>query len=1091
MVLRFEKSCCVRNLLAFFAFTVTTAVVVVEDGGYQNILVTFSPDIPKDDQREVLSETKELVKLASGVVYRATGIHFGEVVLLLPYTWGQLEDWSNFENVTYASANESYYKANIFVENADDTVYGKQPNTLQGGGCGTEGVRMTIPRGFLSSSESTEDDKAKLIAREWIRYRYGVFYENGFSDDDSYPLYYSHPGVSDIHVTGCTDKPVNYTFKNSTEKECTLSVDLSGRPANKTGTCKFRPKDIGNNRDVSSSLMYLQDLPNVVHLCDDQDHIHNSEAPNKQNSLCNGRSIWNVMKDHPDFKNRETTGGTTDAPPEAKFKIIVDEIPRIVLAIDISTSIEDYTKKIVKKATEKLISDLPDETEFSLFRFGSTVQKIYDKISLGTDRPKVTLVFSNKERPRPVSAIKDGLEALTSKNAESKGTMLILSSTDAVDQNNDLSNKLKSSQICLVFILFGSNNSTTGIQKFLKDASPCSRLWIMPPAEKNTALDVLTQMNAEFEDIIRHHSYYNAMFTVETTSVTPSKAGEPISFTTDRSVEVFQIRLASLQDTPLDSLFEDTDVVINNSAGEIYPPTNRMSKFREFVAYEVSTSTNMGLSWNFEITEIDETALKEPILLQVVAKESNSRSLRVRSWVEDTTARESETSEQLPVILYLEVTMGINPVLDAEVQAVIEMPGQATFDTNLLDNGLGDPDVTKNDGIYSRYFTQFTSEGNYNVIFTITDNGSSRTAQPLQSGSFVPCCGSFVPSGTNETTGPFKRVIKTNFRARSGPPPKGYKPSRVQDLLLLSWEDMNLTFKWTAPGNEMDVGTVKEYIFGLFATKQEAEGNFLEKKISRAFTITKPVILGSFSNEQTVEIQLNESLTRDCTYFFAMRSESEKGRQSDTSNVIQIFIPAEIIFTSPPPPTNEAIDGGDDTKTGSRSKTGGVDGKIIGIIVGVCVLVIIICICVYVAFYFIIIRPKRKKNDNDGSPRPHRKSSTTTNRDAGDGTEAADEWQMENNSISPVNSWPSNVLVTHHEKVKEAKLKNQKPPVFTLNQLETSSEKIRTISNGMLSNPIYSSRAEDLNGNHDHETHTSLPLQDNSTARPNKRVTHV
>lgn len=34
----------------------------------------------------------------------------------------------------------------------------------------------------------------------------------------------------------------------------------------------------------------------------DDNHPHNSRARNKQNVLCDGKSIWDVIKKSPDFK---------------------------------------------------------------------------------------------------------------------------------------------------------------------------------------------------------------------------------------------------------------------------------------------------------------------------------------------------------------------------------------------------------------------------------------------------------------------------------------------------------------------------------------------------------------------------------------------------------------------------------------------------------------------------------------------------------------------------------------------------------------------------------------------------------------------
>ena len=44
----------------------------------------------------------------------------------------------------------------------------------------------------------------------------------------------------------------------------------------------------------------------VVNFCDndvtDPHNLHNREAPNKHNRLCDSRSAWEVMREHEDFK---------------------------------------------------------------------------------------------------------------------------------------------------------------------------------------------------------------------------------------------------------------------------------------------------------------------------------------------------------------------------------------------------------------------------------------------------------------------------------------------------------------------------------------------------------------------------------------------------------------------------------------------------------------------------------------------------------------------------------------------------------------------------------------------------------------------
>ena len=57
---------------------------------------------------------------------------------------------------------------------------------------------------------------------------------------------------------------------------------------------------------------------------------------------------------------------------------------------------------------------------------------------------------------------------------------------------------------------------------------------------------------------------------------------------------------------------------------------------------------------------------------------------------------------------------------------------QNKFEMELFDNGNGDPDIRSNDGIYSRYFTNFQAgEGRYDIqIHVDNKKGTAYTYQP-------------------------------------------------------------------------------------------------------------------------------------------------------------------------------------------------------------------------------------------------------------------------------------------------------------------------------------------------------------------------
>lgn len=106
-----------------------------------------------------------------------------------------------------------------------------------------------------------------------------------------------------------------------------------------------------------------------------------------------------------------------------------------------------------------------------------------------------------------------------------------------------------------------------------------------------------------------------------------------------------------------------------------------------------------------------------------------------------------------PLVLVAEVKYGDYPVLGAKVEVIAsrtEVNGTVVHKEKfeLLDTGSGDPDITKGDGIYTRYFSAAAGgPGEYTFEATVTDNGN--TAYSSQDSVFV--------------SGRFSRKNKKNF----------------------------------------------------------------------------------------------------------------------------------------------------------------------------------------------------------------------------------------------------------------------------------------------------------------------------------------
>lgn len=206
-----------------------------------------------------------------------------------------------------------------------------------------------------------------------------------------------------------------------------------------------------------------------------------------------------------------------------------------------------------------------------------------------------------------------------------------------------------------------------------------------------------------------------------------------------------------------------------------------------------------------------------------------------------------------PLVLFAQVTWGGAPVLGAAVEVTASrpaVPGQGANATvlppyrekfMLLDTGGGDPDTTRGDGVYSRYFSTLKGgAGVYTFEVTVTDNGNTAytwkenrndedfdgigewseafdvlsgpnrlpyractNACPPPAGS---CCGSALRSPAVANLSPFQRVLPpltvalqdaATVAAQTSPLSQ---PGRIGDLRAdVLGAPLKARLSWTAP----------------------------------------------------------------------------------------------------------------------------------------------------------------------------------------------------------------------------------------------------------------------------------------------------
>ncbi|XP_072140475.1 calcium-activated chloride channel regulator 3A-1-like [Dermacentor andersoni] len=133
---------------------------------------------------------------------------------------------------------------------------------------------------------------------------------------------------------------------------------------------------------------------------------------------------------------------------------------------------------------------------------------------------------------------------------------------------------------------------------------------------------------------------------------------------------------------------------------------------------------------------------------------------------------EEEITEPKDAVLLVDVSKGENVVLDASVTAVVINRKGFKCPVPLWDNG-DDPDIMKNDGTYSGYFTNFMGPGRYSVMAYIS--GNKKTSQAYRRLGFPP--------DATVSDGHRKRLLSKEVPIRQAPADYKFKDTLLGDMV--------------------------------------------------------------------------------------------------------------------------------------------------------------------------------------------------------------------------------------------------------------------------------------------------------------------
>ncbi|XP_075216970.1 calcium-activated chloride channel regulator 1-like isoform X2 [Lycorma delicatula] len=978
--------CCVVIINYIYADPVT-----FNNGVYHGLTIAIDPGVSSEYCKDILTNLEVNMASGSKSIYESLEgrASLGSVIVLLPSHWpdscvptpGLVPQPAQGEvpDLRIGTTHPVYF----------DTVW-----TQQSRGCGEPGDFIYLSEKLLRQPL----DLGRSIAKEWAKYRYGVFDEVGFAGDLVYPSCYYSDLTENIQVNGCSDKSIHNT-----------GACESGQPINVT---------MAINPEATSSLMFASESEHVTKFCDKA--THDRFSPTKHNSLCGTKSVMEVIRNHKDFvasdfERRVKSSKRITHVTLKKFEISlsvsdnsvpINTTPIITYKREMLTRyvvvIEDTKDMLVRESWSFLrlairkwaVHDLPPNTEVGIVSANEgSATRIHGLSSLQGPEARDLVASNIPYTPgdsRAPACLACGLNQafqMLEERAAMRGpasSVIVIVAPGTLDRSQELielTEKLYNAKIRIATITYPGQLRSQPLDWLAESTGGVA--YTVTENRYNMALSFLStyfRLTNVFWNLIgkyyqgdisdlRLEIHRRELLDDGRTSVTGNFVleewlGEPAQFTVlTHNVENPLIRGISL----------------TSPSHQVY--STRSDSLLSLKLLSLPAKINETGTWTYTIERFPGSP--QPHYVQVMATPWTKTApiVRARLW----------TSRTLnPLVLYTEVKRGDYPVLGARVQVTVTRPGTNGSSVHkekfeLIDTGSGDPDLMKGDGIYSRYFSPAVGgPGVYTFEVTVSDNGntayswkydvSQLSSKPLDTAP--NCCGSYVPAPSVEPLSPFQRVLPpVTITFTSEHIASAMNVGRVGDLKVEVFPgELKARLSWSAP--DMGGSSVARYELKYATSIGEILDNF-DSASTWSHGTPFPLSPGS-ETTFTLELTKNPSLL-DQTLYIAIRGFKDLSPDAvpgPISNWVRVLIPSP---PPPPPPSSTypyiPTDFGS-WPTQEESVIPKITEKIefnLDLILPLIIGVILLAICLAVYCYFCVIRRRKpEKTQPNSSKHPEK-----------------------------------------------------------------------------------------------------------------------
>lgn len=814
--------------------------VRIEKNGYKAIAIAFSEQTQQNSID--FEKLKSVLSNASELLYHATRrrSYLEEFILVLPSAWtnnGACEEY----------VTEAPEKVDIYFTESPEV---SEIRTQHSKGCGQEGDIIYVPSKWLHGEVY---DLAAQFVQQWSIFRYGVFQEKP-----------EKPGTC-LSNSDDTWSPAGCY---NTELDVVPQFGENGLPV-----CYF-PKNFTDRSDLVSSIMFTANSSTVLNYCDGSPSFpHNTIAPSLHNRICEGQTVWSVIKNTEDFiYGRNLPLKDAKPPSSTAFRCFRESKPHVTLTVQnssvdvLSETITEIRYALLHFLTNMVTSD----SSVNLLTFSESASSQSVALKLEDKKDLSVILDSQLKQNNPVSSVcfSCGLEKAyeeASDNHHSSQVVVLLSWESSYDnkKTSNVIELIQSHPKTLLYLLFIDDDDT------VNDIVPSSLVEAVQGVGgrifrlTNDPVFMVTQLNIALLDAFR-----NVLGTEDQSVVVHEKVYDNV--TSDFTDTFLTPRV--VRGRVLYTMHCRTRGIIRNVNGTCNDWDTDSLTYKcgnEFFTNYYKPPVTV---WRHHFERFDNF---RPIVCSSLAmmrfEKPSTSPFTVRGWLN----YNKITPGRNALIIYAEV-FGTE-YQDVHVEARISGPGLESFRLDLRDNGNGDPDIVKGDGIFSRYFTSFTQKGTYVVSVHAMCRVPERDITYADD----------IPEYDERKLTQMK-IIGT-FSVSQRPAEEDIlPPNRITDLTVVSINHQNRTIllQWTAPGDDYDYGKAYQYIFKLSHSWMTLlDFTFNEKEnillIQPGFFPAESGVL------QSLEFQFLQS-NKNATYYIGALATDEIGNKAKVSNIVQI-----------------------------------------------------------------------------------------------------------------------------------------------------------------------------------------------------------